>query len=314
MPQKGRASVKKQSGSSVLFGEVIKLYMASSQYAGLEQSTREGYSRYLAVADTVLGKMPVSDIGPPEIQELLDGFEAAGKLGAGARLQVALKSVERWAIVRRHIPHAITLGTTITRSGGGHRPWTDEQVATAERHGRLPIARLVTLAANTGQRGSDLCRMRWTDLETNGGCLGINVIQRKTGLALWIPFSRELANAIQTWERRPGFILIKANGQPWESRHQLSAAWERERDGNPALEPCRGLVLHGLRATAVVRLRRAGATTPQIVDMVGLSAPMVERYSRFADQKQSALAAVYKLDGTRTEHYGSEESPPKKMG
>lgn len=70
----------------------------------------------------------------------------------------------------------------------------------------------------------------------------------------------------------------------------------REQNANETLAPCAGLVLHGLRATAVVRLRRAGATTPQIVDMVGLSAPMVERYSRFADQKQNTLAAVVLLD------------------
>jgi hypothetical protein len=83
--------------------------------------------------------------------------------------------------------------------------------------------------------------------------------------------------------------------------HQLAKAWERERAINPNLAPCAGLCLHGLRATAVISLRRAGATTPQIVDMVGLSARMVETYSRFADQKTSALAAVLTLDRTGIE-------------
>ena len=70
---------------------------------------------------------------------------------------------------------------------------------------------------------------------------------------------------------------------------------------NPNLGICAGLVLHGLRATACVRLRRAGATPQQIGDMVGLSVQMAERYCRFADQKQSALAAVYHLDRTGRE-------------
>lgn len=57
-----------------------------------------------------------------------------------------------------------------------------------------------------------------------------------------------------------------------------------------------GLVLHGLRATAVVRLRRAGATTGQIAGMVGMSEPMVNRYCRKSVQRENALAAVHYLD------------------
>ncbi len=278
------------------FGEVIGLYMKSPKFEGLQPATKDSYSRYLAFAYKVLGNMPIALVGPPEVQELLDTLEGERKLGAAQRVKVVLGAVERFALTRRYLPNPITLGTHVERSKDGHRPWTDEQVSIALRYARPDIGRIIALASNTGQRGSDLCRMRWQDISNSGGHLGINITQQKTGLTLWIPFTRELANAIQAWERRPGFILTKPDGQPYKNRHLLSAAWERERDRNPNLAACRDLVLHGLRATAVVRLRRAGATTPQIVDMVGLSAPMVERYSRFADQKQSALAAVHKLD------------------
>ena len=63
-----------------------------------------------------------------------------------------------------------------------------------------------------------------------------------------------------------------------------------------------GLVIHGLRATACVRLSRAGATTRQISDMIGMSEQMVARYCRFSDQKENAVAAVMHLDGTPYEH------------
>ena len=55
-------------------------------------------------------------------------------------------------------------------------------------------------------------------------------------------------------------------------------------------------MLHGLRATAVVRLRRAGATTGQIAGIVGMSEAMVNRYCRFSVQRDDALAAVHYLD------------------
>jgi len=87
----------------------------------------------------------------------------------------------------------------------------------------------------------------------------------------------------------------------------LSNDWLRERDTNPALEPLRasqerhGLVMHGLRATAVVRLRRDGATIPQICDMVGMSKETVEIYCRHSEQRENALAAVLHLDRTARE-------------
>ena len=62
-----------------------------------------------------------------------------------------------------------------------------------------------------------------------------------------------------------------------------------------------GLVLHGLRSTAVVRARKRGATVLQISSMFGMSEPMVARYSRLADQREMAMAAVHHLDGTRQE-------------
>ena len=143
--------------------------------------------------------------------------------------------------------------------------------------------------------------MRWSDVEEIEGRPGINVIQRKTGLQIWIPMTQPLMAAIATWERRPAPLLLKPSGESWGTRNAITMAWKRERDGNPNLAVCGGLVLHGLRATACVRLRRAGATPQQIADMVGLSVPMAERYCRFADQKQSALAAVIHLDRTAKE-------------
>lgn len=155
---------------------------------------------------------------------------------------------------------------------------------------------------NTGQRGSDLVRMRWTDIEVHEGHPGIRVVQLKTGLELWVPFTGMLQTALAMWQRRPGFILLKEDGHPW-SRTQLSSRWLRERDRRLALAPLKdaGLVMHGLRGTAVVRLRRAGATVPQICDMVGMSDKMVARYCRHSVQRENALAAVYALDRTAIE-------------
>src|SRR5215471_4826430 len=169
------------------------------------------------------------------------------------------------------------------------------------------MARVITLASNTGQRDSVLVKMRWSDIEEYEGRPGINVTQKKTGLVIWIPFTQQLIRAISTWERRPGFIALKEDGKPF-TRSQLSDQWLRERDTRPALAPLKeaGLVLHGLRGTACVRLLRAGANTRQIADMVGMSEGMVKRYCRVSVQRANALAAVHFLDRMNGERLGEK--------
>ena len=280
------------------FAAVIRAFMMSPKFEALARSTRANYGYLLRIAELPesLGAVPVDEMRPALTQAFLDGF--ADRPAAQKKAQVAIKSLERWALVRDLLPRPISTGTEAPGSEGGHMPWTDEQVEYAEQHARPHLSKIITLAANTGQRGSDLVRMRWSDIENVDGRPGVNVIQVKTGLRLWVPFTTALQTAMATWERRPGFILVKPDGRPF-IRQQVTDLWIRERQ-REALAPLRdaGLVLHGLRGTAVVRLRRAGATIPQITDMVGMSAPMVARYCRYSVQKENALAAVHILDRT----------------
>ena len=146
---------------------------------GLAYNTKASYGHFLAIAELpeTLGALSVEVIRPALVQAFLDGFSDRPASQRNAR--AALKAVEKWAIVRDRLPWPITFGTEAPGSGGGHEPWSDEQVAIAEAHARHNLSRAVTLGANTGQRGSNLVKMRWTDLEIYEGRLGINVTQQK---------------------------------------------------------------------------------------------------------------------------------------
>jgi hypothetical protein len=275
--------------------------MASSKFQNYAPATKEGWGRELRLmeAPDLLGAVSVMVLRPALIQAYMDGMShLPGKQGVALR---ALKQVEKWAIVRDLLPNPVTIGVEITGSEGGHHPWKDAHVALAERYATRGFDRVVTLAANTGQRGSDVVKMRWTDIEVVGGRPGINVVQKKTGRTLWVPFTQPLITALETWERAPGFIIRRlTTGRPW-TRKRLSSEWPLVRDSTPELKPLSeaGLVLHGLRATACVRLARAGATTRQIADWIGMSEKMVARYCRFSEQRENALAAVLHLDQFR---------------
>lgn len=278
------------------FAAVIRAYLASPKFNDLAEGTKIRYRIYLRHAEhpDALGAYPIGVIRSALVQAFLDGF--ADRPGAQSIARNALGAVEKWALPRDLLPYPITTGTEVFGSQGGHQPWTEAQIATAETYAQPNIARVITLGANTGQRGSDLHRMGWSDIEEIEGRPGIHVTQRKTGLQIWIPMTQELQNAIGKWQKQPGPFLRKPDNTMWENRHQMAAAWVRERDRNPQLELCIGLVLHGLRASAAIRLRRAGVPGLLIGDMLGMSKQTVERYCRHADQRRNALAAVHYLD------------------
>jgi len=288
------------------FAALVRLFMSPANPKwgnppplGYSDATKDSWGRELrfAARPDCLGALSLQEIRPSLVQAFFDGL--ADRPGKQASALAALRQLEKWAIVRELLPRQITLGVEIGHSDDGHIPWTDEQVAIGERAARSDIARAITLGANAGQRGSDLIRMCPTDHEVFKGVEGINVTQKKTRRQVWVPITSPLASAIATWERKPGPYLTRPSGAPW-TRKALTNAWAYERDNNPALasHKAAGLVMHGLRGTACVRLRRAGATVPQIADMVGMSEEMVARYCRFSIQKENAVAAVIHLEET----------------
>jgi integrase len=283
-----------------VFAAVIRAFLRSPKWQDYAPSTKDTWGRELRLMEDpdALGALSVYDIRPALVQAFFDGNSGKqGKQEVGLKV---LKQLEKWATVRDMLPRPITTGVEVPKSDEGHRPWRDEHIALAERYARRGFDRVVTLASNTGQRGSDIVRMRWTDIETVDGRPGISVVQQKTGLPLWVPFTQALIAALDTWERTPGFILRRQNGKPW-TRKQLSSEWPLIRDGVPELKPLSdlGLTLHGLRATACIRLSRAGANTRQVAAMVGMAEKQVAMYCRFSEQRENAMAALLHLENFR---------------
>lgn len=279
---------------------VIRAYRDSAKFLDLAPSTRRSYDVGFLRAEAKIGDMLVDELNVPIMQEFLDRFDRTAAVKRNAR--AGFCAMEKWALKRGLMTVPIMHATEAEYEADAHEPWTDAQVRLAETNARPDLARLITLGANTGQRGSDLVRMKWLDIEDYQGRPGINVIQKKTGRRLWVPFTAELIKVIAGWDRSLGYLITKPTGQPYTRQH-LSDAWQHERDHNSALGPIKaaGLVLHGLRATAVVRMRRAGVSRPLIGDFIGMSARMVDRYCRASEQRDNALAGLQMMDRTEAE-------------
>ena len=279
------------------FYALVRIFKESPKFKSLAPASQDLLGRELdyACRPGCLGAISLDVIRPALVQDYLDGWD--DKPGKQAAALSAFKMLEKWAVVRDLLPRQITLGVETGKPQGGHTPWTDAQVEIGIAHARHGFDRVIILGAHTGQRRSDLIRMGPTDLEIFDGREGIRVVQKKTGREVWVPILSTLAAAMATWERRPGPFLVRPDGRPWIAG-DLTATWTRERDSNPELAPLAGLVLHGLRGHACVRLYRAGATTRQVADMVGMSEGMVARYTKKSVQRENASAAVLHLERT----------------
>jgi integrase len=213
--------------------------------------------------------------------------EFADRPGKANNFLTAMRALQKFARPRRHLLHSVTEGVLACAMKDGHKPWTPEQIRIASEKLTGMIRRGILLYNYTGQRGSDVVRLGFTNIDDGGFFLR----QRKTGREVWCPIVPELAAEMATWEKRPGPFLQQDNGRPY-TRKLFWRHFDEARAGIPELAD---VTLHGLRCTTVIRLRRLGLEVPAISDITGMSMATIERYCRFADRKTSGQAVLVRL-------------------
>lgn len=275
--------------SAVTFSAVIDLYQVSPQFTKLSPGTQSLYLRQLKIAKAGFGTTAAEAMRPSHIRGVVDGL--ADKPGAANNFLTTMRALSAWGLTRDYFSMSISHGIEPYEKEGGHKPWTDAQIEAAHEHLTGYVRRAILLGLYTGQRGSDIVRLGWTDIDEGG----FRIKQQKTGREVWCPIVDELAAEMATWERVPGPFVRQDSGKPF-TRKLFSKHFAAVREDVPELA---GATIHGLRSTAVIRLRRAGLTTAQIQDVIGMSMAMIERYSRFADKKASGKAAIVKLSERR---------------
>jgi integrase len=272
----------------------------------LAPETQRLYLRSLKQARQLWGKLPAKGLQPRHVQAVITSL--ADTPGGANNFLSTMRSLSAWARSNTDfIDSSICEGVKPFKLNGGHRPWTDEQIKVAHEHLTGMIRRGVLLQLFTGQRGSDVVRLGPTMIDDGGFDLGWRG-QIKTGERPWCPILPELAREMETWEKRAGPFLLTERGKPFTRRYFADQFVEQKRalakQGITVLE---GTTLHGLRATACVRLKRAGLSDTMIGDIVGMSVEMVERYTRFENKRESGKAALILIAERRAKAAGRGE-------
>jgi integrase len=179
--------------------------------------------------------------------------------------------------------------------------WSDDQIEKFLDGASPHLMRALMMALYTGQRCSDLSRMRWDQYDGSY----ITVLQQKTlkkGKALKIPVHPALKEVIDDIKLEQQvirlskrktiaspYILLNKYDQPWANA-TLSASIRRR---------CTSLgfdrSVHGLRKTTAAKLAEVGCSVHMIAAITGHSSLReIARYTEEADQVRMADQAIGK--------------------
>lgn len=188
----------------------------------------------------------------------------------------------------------------------GWKAWTIEAMEKFER--RWPVGstpRLsYALALWLGNRRSDVVGLRWDRRCTRqigaGDMLrsvdGFEIVQEKTGHRLFVPISPMLEEVLTATPRRGETVLVTQYGQPFSPKSLTGRM--RDWTNSAGLEP--GFTLHGLRKTLGKMAAEGGASTRQLMTILGHEdIEHAELYSREAEQ---VLLATEGMDKVTAHH------------
>lgn len=276
-----------KSGS---FDALAHLYFSSPHFLSLEQVTQRNYRAIIERFNQSHGHRLVAEMRREHVDKIIGAM--ADRPGAATTLLKRLRTLTRYAMEIGWISKDPTAGAKGFRSNEFHT-WTEDEIAQFEE--RWPTGSKQRLAyallLYTGQRGSDVHRMTWSDIAG----LTIRVSQQKTGEKLIIPIHPELQTELALAPKNAAAIIATEYGKPFTVKgFQNFMADSIRAAGLP--ERCKA---HGLRKAAARRLAEAGCTAKQIAAITGhRTLAEVERYTRAADQERLAMQAIEKQ--TRT--------------
>jgi len=266
---------------------LVRDYRGTTRFQRLAAPTKRQYeSAFVAFIDK-FGDADVGAIKTRHVLGMMDGLKATPGV-ANAYLRT-LKLLLNYAVLRGELSHnpassvqPIKLDEIAT--------WTEDDIARFEK--RWPLGtierRIFNVALSTGQRSSDLRKMRVDDIKDGW----ITVRQSKTGELVELPLHPALQADLEAFPPKGDHLISRPDGRPYSDgvlSKKVKAALRAA--GIPDDRK-----LHGLRKATCRRLAEAGCSERQIMSVSGHRSPqMVSTYVRQADQRLLAMQAMGKL-------------------
>jgi integrase len=274
---------------------LIEAYKAQPAWKAQAQNTTTTYEAALEHIVEAWATRRVDGIKISHVMALVGKFADRPSMGNMVRVQVMqlMKLAVRKGLRTDNPAREVD---KLPEAGDGAQPLSDRAwAALMSDDAPEPLRRLAVLGKATGQRISDLIRMRPCDRDQDGIVTTITKLKGKTH---WCPLTQEQAAAIDGWGQsgdKP--YIVKPNGRPY-TEDSLRMVWNAYRATRVG-QALAAFTPHDLRATKVCDERIAGKTHQQIAAMVGMSVGMVMKYSRRIDQRLAArgTAVASRIEG-----------------
>lgn len=289
----GNKPAVKTSKTEGSFGRLVTDFYGSQIFRkNLKESSRRAYKSVLEPLAKAHGHRSVEGMTSEAVQRILDRI-AEDRPAMANLTRSVLRRLMKFAVKSKAIKSNPVVDIA-PYEVGEHHTWTDGELAQFER--KWPVGTRERLAyallLYTMQRVGDVSRMSRADIVDGH----IPLIQEKTGVELSVPIHADLTIAMKGWAARGMTLIGDENGRPLTAK-ALAAFMSRAIDDAGLPGRC---VPHGLRKAGMRLLAENGATEKEIAGMSGhKSLREIQRYTKAADQKKLARAALDKLENKR---------------
>jgi hypothetical protein len=286
----GRRADAKRSWSAL-----IALYRESDKWAGYSPRYRKDLEPVFQYLEEKIGKADVARLTQPDIYEAMD--KNKDRVRFANYIPTAISMLSKLAIRKRWRQDNPAIDIEQLKVPKGrkkpHLPWPNWAVDKWRAEAKpLPLL-IFEIGVGSVQRPGDWVDFTWGDYD--GSTLKLR--QNKTGVALQLPCTHQLKEALDSAKERLGFaplpnrhILTKANGDPMNyfamARTMVA---ERKRLGLMAYDQ------HALRYRGVMELAWAECTDDEIASYSGhATKDMIQKYAGEARQIVRARQAAAK--------------------
>jgi enterobacteria phage integrase len=269
-------------------GKLIIDFYGDRMFTDRKPSTRQLYRYALEPLAREHGHRSAALMTAEHAEKIINKI-GANRPGMGNLTRAVLRLVMKFAVKNRRRKDNPLIGTEAFKVGE-HHTWNDAELKQFETKWRLGTRQRLAYALllYTGQRVGDVAKMNRADISQGM----ILVVQEKTGAEVWVPIHHELQRAMKACPAKGLSLIGKENGQPLK-RAALSALMRAAIKDAELPKRC---VSHGLRKAMMRRLAESDATAKQIAGISGhKTLKEIERYTKAADQKKLAIAAMDKL-------------------
>lgn len=282
---------------------LIDQYQRDSHFLSLRPATRDGYVYNLAYLERWAGDAPFTKISRVAVRAFLDGFK--GKQRTQQYVYQAGRIIYSYAKDLGLIDDNPFEKHRIKTNDPRELRWSEaDEKSFLSACKRPSIALAMIIAADTGQRQTDILKMAWTQYDGQY----IRLKQSKTGTKVEIPVTDRLKTALYNAAKNKVSTQILVNEgthKPYKRDTFGHLFKETMTDAGIAYEK----QFRDLRRTAVVNLKKAGCDDEEIACITGWSyeytKKMLDIYLpkdiKFAD------AAILKVENYRKNPSNSEK-------